>query len=295
MSTVAVVIALGAAIAFGWSTAAMHNSAFAAPGHLRTLPSLLRHVVGQPRWLSGMAASVTGLVLQAVSLSLGTLVLVQPIIATALLWALGFGELLARRRPSRAIVTWAAVMAAGLALFFVTDTSTRGHRTPAAAAAITLSLVGAAFAGACWVAGDRVSARRSGLLLGAAAGVMFGLVAGTLKATTAARGFVDLVSGWPLWFLLVLGAAAFSLNQAAYSKVPLAQSLPMVNVVNPIVALTYGVAAYAERPTGTPLELALEVVGLAVTLLAVFMLAREGDAVLDAGERRGEQTGILAA
>jgi drug/metabolite transporter (DMT)-like permease len=278
--TTAVLIAVAAAIAFGWSTAAMHSSAFNSPEHVGTLPSILRHVIGQPRWLSGMAASLLGLVLHAYALSLGSLVVVQPIVSTGLLWALGFGELLARRRPTASIIAWALVMASGLALFFATDESSSGRRTPTPGAAAVILTAGAVVVAVSWLLAPRVSEKRAGILLGAAAGVVFGLVAGTLKATTATTGVVALFTDWPVYVLLALGAAGFSLNQAAYNKVPLAQSLPILNIVNPIVALTYGVAAFSERPTGSAGIVGAELAGLAATLVGVFMLAREEPQVL---------------
>lgn len=267
-------VAVAASVTFGWSTAAMHNSAFTAPRHVEGLPSLLRHVVTDRLWLSGMMASLGGLVLHAFALSLGSIVIVQPIIATGLLWSFGFGELLQRRRPPRGMVLWAGLTAAGLAVFFTSDASTRGRPSPDSSEAAVVLAVGAALVTVGWLISRSGTRRRGGLALGGAAGVVFGLIAGTLKATAASHGVVDLVTSWPVYVLLLLGAVGFTLNQAAYNRVPLSQSLPILNVVNPVVALVFGYVAYQERPSGTALQETAQALGLVLTLLSVFMLAR---------------------
>ena len=79
MTVVSVAVAFGAAVMFGWSTAAMHHGASGAPqstGGWRGLLSLLRHVVRQWRWVTGMIASLLGLVLHAAALRTGSLAVV---------------------------------------------------------------------------------------------------------------------------------------------------------------------------------------------------------------------------
>ena len=91
----AVAVALSAAVAFGWSTALMHHGASGAPA-ARGLRGLLSHVVRQWRWLLGMAASLAGLGLHAVALHLGSLVVVQPLVVSGLVFAFLFRSALDR-------------------------------------------------------------------------------------------------------------------------------------------------------------------------------------------------------
>lgn len=271
----AAVVALLAAVSFGWSTALMHHSASRAPQHATGLIRLLRHLVVQPRWLLGMATSLSGLALHAVALRLGSLALVQPLIVTALVFAFLFRAALDRQAPPRALVGWVLLTAAGLAMFLLAAANTTGSDQPSGTAAAVILGVGAVVAAACFQWSRRVVAARTGLLLGVSAGVVFGLIAGVLKTATGvvARG-TPLLSAWPVYVLAALGVTGFLLNQRAYQRAPLASSLPVLNIVNPLVAVLFGVLVFHERPSENPAVILVEVLGLAAMLAGVSFLAR---------------------
>lgn len=268
-------VALAAAVAFGWSTAAMHSDASRAPAEISNPFRLVRHLASQPRWLSGMAASLLGLGLHSLALRIGSLALVQPLVVTGLVFTFLFRALLDRRLPSRRVAGWAGLTAVGLAVFLVAARSTTGSARPQGLAPLFVLGAGGVLAAGCWRWSYRAHAARAGLLLGLAAGVVFGLIAGTLKATTASPSLGDLVTGWPLYVLLALGACGFLLNQTAYRRAPLTSSVPVLNVANPLVALVYGVAAFSERPAAGVAAVGAEAASLAAVLVGVFFLARE--------------------
>jgi drug/metabolite transporter (DMT)-like permease len=272
MSGLAVVVALAAAIAFGWSTALMHHGASGADDGVGYV-ALLRHVVGQWRWLLGMVASLLGLGLHVVALHLGSLSLVQPVVVTGLFFSLVFRDALDRQRPSRRTLTWGAVTAAGLALFLTAAGSTDGVPAPDDAHAALLIGAGLVVAAALvWTSSRRSGA--GGLLMGTAAGIVFGLVAGAIKAATQAWGAGEVLSSWPAYAVCVLGPLGFLLNQRAYNRTRLPDYLPMLNMVNPLVSLAFGVVVYSERPAGDAVSVAAEAAGLGAVLLGIFFLAR---------------------
>ena len=78
--------------------------------------------------------------------------------------------------------------------------------------------------------------------------------------------------------LAALGACGFMLNQRAYHQAPLASSLPALNLLNPVVAVVFGVVAFHERPTGGPLAVSVQAVGLLAVLVGIFLLSRRPDA-----------------
>ena len=162
--------------------------------------------------------------------------------------------------PTRHTMVWGAVTAAGLGLFLAATGSQGSTDVPDDAGALTVIGLGLlASAAAYWAAGR--SPRRTGLLLGISAGIVFGLVAGALKATTSALGHHELFGSWPLYTMILLGLTGFMLNQHAYHRSRLTDYLPMLNMVNPLVALTFGVVVFDERPHGDPLALLLEASG----------------------------------
>ncbi len=270
-------VALAAAVAFGWSTAAMHSSASRAPDDLGGVLSLVRHLITQRRWLSGMAASLLGLGLHTLALRLGSLAVVQPLVVTGLVFTFLFRAALDRTAPSRVVVVWSGVTAAGLAVFLTAAGSTTGSDRPQGAWALLVLAVGAALAVSCWRGAQGAEPAPAGLLLGAAAGVVFGLIAGTLKAVAGAADLHEALAGWPLYLLLLLGTSGFLLNQQAYRRAPLTTSVPVLNVLNPVVALVYGAVAFRERPASGAGAVGVEVLGLVAVLAGVYLLARDGE------------------
>lgn len=272
MTWLAAALALCSAVAAGWSTALMHYGASGADRGARA-GDLARHVVSDWRWRLGVAASLVGLTLHAAALSLGTLTVVQPLAVTALFFSMVFRDLLDRRRPPRRTVAWGAITAVGLGLFLTAAGPTGGSDLPdgqAAALLIGLGTVGVLVA----LRASRQFPVHAGLLLGTAGGIVFGLMAGAIKSTTSAWSAGELFTSWPVYAMVTIGLTGFLLNQHIYNWTRLPESLPMLNLVNPLVALTFGVVVFAERPSGSPLSLVLEIVGLAVVLAGVFALGR---------------------
>ena len=275
MTGAAIAVALAAAVAFGWSTALMHHGASGTPADARGLVGLLSHVVRQWRWLLGMAASLTGLALHALALHLGTIAVVQPLVVTGLVFSFLFRSALDRRLPSRRTMLWVLVTAVGLTVFLLAARTQSGGGTLDSRPALVLLAAGAVAVAAGWVAAFRVPAH-AGLLLGSAAGVVYGLVAGTLKATTdsASPRIWAMFTSWPVYALVVLGVTGFLLNQQAYQRAPLSRSAPAANTVNPVVALVFGLVAFGERMPSGAGAVTAEVVGLVGILAGVSLLAR---------------------
>ena len=273
--TGAVLAALAAAVAFGWSTALMHHGASGTPADARGLAGLLGHVVRQWKWLLGMAVSLTGLGLHALALHLGAIAVVQPLVVTGLVFAFLFRAALDRHLPSRRTMAWVLLTAVGLTVFLLAAGGESDGGRLDVTPAVVLLVGGAAVVAAGWVAAFRVPAH-AGLLLGTAAGVVYGLVAGTLKATTqsASPSVWSMFASWPVYVLAALGVAGFLLNQQAYQRAPLSRSAPAANTVNPVVALVFGLVAFGERTPGSPGAIVAEVLGLAAVLVGVSLLAR---------------------
>jgi drug/metabolite transporter (DMT)-like permease len=277
LNAAAVAVALSAAVAFGWSTALMHHSASRAPQDGKGLLSLLRHLLFQPRWLIGMVASLGGLGLHAYALKLGSIAVVQPLVVTGLVFAFLFRALLDRHLPSRALIGWVLLTAVGIALFLIGARSVSSSSEPSGRSAAVFLVIGATTAATTWRSSSRFGRNHAGLLLGLSGGIVFGLIAGVLKTVTGADNLLAVLTNWPLYCLLALGCCGFLINQHAYSRAPLASSLPVLNVVNPAVAVLFGIVVFDERPSGQPLTVVTELIGLVLVLVGIFFLARQED------------------
>ncbi len=278
MSTLPVVIAIVSAVTFAGSTSVQHHAAHGAPPALRTIVAFVRYLVGHPVWLAGQVLAVVGLALHATALHLGTIAVVQPIVISGVVLAVPFRSALSGRWPWPREILAVGIAAVGLTVFLVASQPTSGNRAP-------YMLPAALVCGGCVVltvaaAGASRLVRKANhraLLLGVAAGVLFGAVAGLMKSVLydATHGNpLLLLTSWTAWALIVLGLSAVVLNQVAYRAAPLSASMPVLNVVDGVVALLFGLVAFDEIPRHSPLQLTVEVLAFAAIAAGLWLVAR---------------------
>ena len=282
MQTTALLAALGSALGFALSTSLQHHAAGDAPESVRGAAALLRHLLSRPRWLVGQVLAFVSFCMHALALHLGALAVVQPIVVSGIVLAVPIRAALTRQRPPAGEVGAVLVAALGLAAFLVAAGSvTAGEDGSTGPAALLLVAAGAAGAAVVHLLASRTRgvALRAGLY-GVVAGVLFGLVAGLVKLslqTFAADGLHGLLLGWPTWTLVVLGLCGVAVNQQAYRVGALSASMPILNVVNVVVALTFGVLIFDEVPGHTPLALMVQVLALGCIAAGLAGLSRHAE------------------
>ncbi len=271
-----VVVALCSAATFAVGSALQHRAASAVStkeSGQRVIARLFR----RRSWLLGLLLSAVAFGLHALALSRGELALVQPVIVSGIVFAVLFRAALDRHLPSRPVVGWLILTWAGLALFVVVRSS-RSAPAQGVSHEIAFLVVGVAVAGLITIAAGKVKAdRHAGLLLGAAAGTLFGLVAGLLKLVTvqAQSGLGHALAHWSLWVLIVVGAGAVLLNQRAYQNARLSITAPMLNIAQVLVAITFGIIVFGERFDGSALAFVAEVAGLVLMGIGIWQLAAQ--------------------
>jgi len=277
-SGVAVVSALAAAGCFAVSTSLQHRSAEAAPSGVTTSRRLVAHLARRPMWLLGMATGAVGFLLHALAVHRGALVVVQPLVVSGFVLALPVRAALDRRVPTARLIAWAVATAAGIATFVIVAQPTTEETAPDRRTAGALLAAGVLVGALASRTGRRLGLSRAAAVVhGGAAGMLFGLGAGLLKlsvATLTERGVAALVLDWAPWALLVVSLWALALNQSAYQAAPLSVSMPVLNVVNPAVAVLFGIVVFAERPAHDPVSVLVELASLGVMALGARRLAR---------------------
>lgn len=271
--TLAILLAAAAALAFAAGTSLQHRAASAGT----SAAGLVRGLVRQPSWVIGLGLSGVAFCLHAAALREGSLTLVQPIVVSAVVFAVFIRAGLDRRLPGGTEVAWALATFGGLALFIATlRPSAAQHAAGGSSALIFLAIsLAAAVVAVLWSRRVSTAARR-GLLLGAAAGVLFGLIAGLIKVVVglAQTGLLHVLDHWAPWALVGAGAGALLLNQRAYQAARLSVTMPILNIVDVVVALAFGVSVFGEQLFSSPLRLLLEVGGLLIIGVGVWQLAR---------------------
>jgi drug/metabolite transporter (DMT)-like permease len=289
VQTTALLAALGSALGFALATSLQHHAAGAAPDTVKGAANLLRHLLGRPRWLAGQALSFGSFCLHALALHLGALALVQPVVVSGIVLAVPIRAALTRERPPAGEVGAVLVAATGLGTFLVAAGPMRGEDTAAGPGAALFVLVGALLAAVLHRIGFRAGSVpvRAGLY-GVVGGVLFGLVAGLVKLSLqrlSDDGLTGLVTGWPLWTLIVLGLSGVAVNQQAYRVGALSASMPILNVANVVVAVTFGVVIFGEIPAHTPLALLVQALSLLCIAAGLVGLGRHAE--LDVATRGG--------
>ena len=275
----AVLIALACAAVYGAGTALQHRAASEVSvdaGAVRLLTQLLR----RPSWLVGLVLSGVAFLLHVAALSHGSLAVVQPIVVTTIVFAVFVRSALDRTLPDRQEVLWASCTWVGLALFVGSVHSRTAHHVADDRTALLFFLGGALAAVVVVVAAHRATAPpRLGFLLGVGAGVLYGITAGLIKMVTsyARIGVGPAVHHWSLWLVAPVGLSAFALSQRAFQEARLSVSVPVLNIVDVLVAVAFGCVVFGDRLFSFPLQLVAELLGATMMAIGVWRLVREGE------------------
>jgi hypothetical protein len=203
----------------------------------------------QPMWLAGFALDALGYFTQAVALAFGTLIVVQPLLVTMLLFALPLGARFAGRRLAREDWRWALVLTIGIATFLVVGDPTAGVDRGSGARWFAVLVVLYPIIAALVAAGAARSGAMRALLLGSAAGVCYGITDALTKSVV--RGVDDgigaILDNWETWALIVTIIAGAFLQQSAYQAGGLPASLPAITGLEPVTGIMLGIVIYQER------------------------------------------------
>ena len=268
----------------GLNLVTQHKASISAPARLRGW-RLVTYLCRNPLWLFGWIALAGAFVFQAIALHNGAISVVQPLLVTELVFALILRWVWLHQAIRR--VTWwsAGVTCVALAAFLAAYEPSGGSAATSEAwvwaTVVTTSCVAVLAALGAY---RRGSAARRAALLGAAASVLWALVATFIKATTdtlTQSGVGGMFTHWPVYALAAAALTAEFLNQAALHVGPLSWSQPFIVIVDPIVSIALSVWIYGETFAPNAMRLAVGAVSFAVMCGAVVLLTRTAPATMD--------------
>ncbi|GGM01313.1 hypothetical protein GCM10010129_51060 [Streptomyces fumigatiscleroticus] len=275
MSVLVLVLAVSAACCLGFGFVLQQSAARQAPLGDFLSPRLLLDLVRVPRWLGGIALMVAGMVLGAVALGRGEVSLVEPLLATNLLFALALSRVRTRQPLGRQGWAGLALLAGGVSAFIVAGEPRGGSvvTDPLRHWLIIGVMLGLALALTACAKRARLS--RGPLLLALAAGLLYGVQDALTRVTGqrfAAGGLTGVLTGWQPYAVLVLGVTGLVLVQSAFETAPLRMSLPALTAAQPLAGIACGVGFMGDRlRTGTG-ALAFEACGLAAVVVGIVLL-----------------------
>jgi drug/metabolite transporter (DMT)-like permease len=275
---IAALLALGAAffIAVGdvMHQRTAHDVTDEPVSHLGLFTRLLR----DRQWWLGSIVAGLGFALQAAALGLGSVLLVQAVLVTSLLFALPISARLTHHRVTRFQWVWAALLAASVAVIVTVGNPTEGHsRASFETWTLVIAVLGPALV-ACVIGARVFSGPVSAVLLAVVSGALWGLFAVLTKGVVDRLddGILALLKTPELYAWVVVAIAATAWQQSSFRAGSLTASLPTMTVTEPIVGSVLGVVVLGEalRP-GEAGWLTL-VVAVAVMVFATAALARGG-------------------
>lgn len=287
MTVLAAVLALVAAVLFAVATVAQQHSAATVPDAEARGLGLMRVLVRRPVWWLGLVGDVGGYVVQAAALGFGSLLLVQPLLVTTLLFALPLGARWGGRRLARSDVGWAVLLAVALAVFVVSGNPTDGIdradlREWLPVGSVLLGLLVVAL-----VAATRTRGPVRAVLLAGATALCYGVAAALTKGVvdTLGDGLVPFLTSWETYGLVAVSVLGTVTQQSAFQAGQLGASLPTMIVGEPLVAVAIGVLVLQEELRADGAEWVLIGALVVVMVVAAVALARSSadQAALDGG------------
>jgi drug/metabolite transporter (DMT)-like permease len=261
---------------FAVGSVLQQSAAREAPASVSMSWRLLVDLAHRRKWLLGISCDVGSFALQALALAFGPLALVQPLLVTGLLFAVPLAVRWRGRRLGPR--EWAGTVAvgAGLAAFLAAASPSEGvPQTTWSKWVLILIAVGGLMALGIVVGGALTGALRASAY-GLSAGVAFGLLAALTKASThlLSQGAGVFFTSWQPYSMAGVAVAGAIVQQSAFQAGPLPASVPIMDAVEPTIAVLIGVFAFSEQVSTSIPALTFEALGILLVLAGIVTLDR---------------------
>lgn len=286
----AALFAVGAALFIAFGDVMHQRSAHEVTEEKVSHLGLFLRLLKDTGWWLGSLISAVGFVLQAAALGLGSVLLVQALLVTSLLFALPINARAAHRRVTRWEWTWAALLAVSVIVIVTVGNPTEGQSR---ASMETWGLVAAVLGPLLVLAviGARIwSGPVSAVLLAVVSGALWGVFAVLLKGVVdvLGDGIVALLRSPELYLWAAVGIAGTAWQQSSFRAGALTASLPTMTVTEPVVGSILGIVVLGETLRPGETGLFVLIAAIAAMVVSTAMLAR-GEATAGDAAGAGDQ------
>ncbi|MET7858620.1 DMT family transporter [Streptomyces sp. NPDC005318] len=275
MSVLVLVLAVSAACCLGFGFVLQQAAARHAPRRDYLSPRLLLDLMAVPSWLAGVGLMVCGMALGALALGKGEVSVVEPLLATNLLFAMALSRHRTGQRLGRQ--GWAGLwlLAGGVTAFLLGGRPQGGEMitNPLRHWLVVGVVVGTALILTAF-------AKRSGhvaapALLAVAAGLLYGLQDALTRMSgqrLSDGGWATLMTSWQPYAVVVLGVTGLILVQSAFETAPLRMSLPALTASQPLAGIACGIGFLGDQVRTDAGALAWQAAGLAAIVVGIVLL-----------------------
>lgn len=271
MTGIGIAAALAAAVANAMAVVLQASEARRSPSREGMHASLLVRLAHRPRWLAGSGLIAVGGVLQILALALAPIAIVQPTLATDMLWLLAVARLRLHQQVGLPEGLGALAILAGLTAVILASPA---HALVHPGSGLVLPVVVVAGAGALASVLGRARPR-AGLLLVVGAGLAYSWsdFGSKLLAQEISRSRWALAAAW-LAGVVVLGAVAFLEENTALQRRPAVTVAPVIDAIKVPLPVLMALWAGAERWGAQAGQIAALLGGLVVVAAGAASLGR---------------------
>ncbi len=273
------VLAIVASGLYVFGSAVMQKGIFKCDEKLSTPGPKRNYLVAlllTPLFLVGIGIELVGFGLHSVALGLGTLALISILQTSEVVFMLPASRWTSGSKLQRQEYVGAGLVLAGLIGTIIFGTTKAGIEIPQSVALGAVVIVSWLVAG-LFTAVGYLQPQFKALCLGAASGVLFGLVGAITKVAVdhfAADGVMSVLTNWPFWVNIVSGFGAAACQVLAFGAGKLSAALSAIIVATPIASILISVTIFQETFTATGFTWLLLLGSYAVCVYGVIVLAK---------------------
>ena len=226
-------------------------------------------------WWGGAVATGVSAICQVIALDAGRLSVVQPLLATELLFALLIGALVFRRRPGLALWRAFLMLAFGLAIFLLAASPSGGGNDASGARWLAVGGALAGFVVVLVLVALHLRGLARAAVLGTATAACFATTAALIKEVTGRfpDGAGAVLTTWYTYVAAAVGLLSVVLLQWTLRTGSLTGSQPALTLGDALISVALGALLFGER-IALGWHIVFEVLG--VVLMAVGVLGLTG-------------------
>lgn len=267
-----VLLAVASALAFAAATVGQQRAAARSSDADARAGRFIGQLLRNPRWIVATLGNAVGYGLQAAALGVGSVVVVEPILVTSLLFALPLSARLAHQRLPSTAVAAALLLSVSLSVLVILGDGNKGVDRASYQSWIIVAVIAVPVVAGCLIFAHARSGAVRASLLAIAVGLLGGVLAVLTKGVVDASsdGVVHLLATGELYALIVVGIGGTYLQQLSFQAGALQASLPIMTVLEPMIAAVLGLTLLHEQlQTGDLRITALAAAAVTMTVATV--------------------------
>ena len=270
-----ILIALACAVATQLGFLYKHKGACAAPKvdirrPLKTVKSLF-----SSRWFAiGMAVALGAWLLHVAAMALAPISVVQAVLSTGVVILAVMAERLFGFKVGRRQWLGVAMTAAGLVLLVITLPAHSGSHSSFSVAGMISFEAGMLAIGALLITGPRIGApdHHHGVMLGAAAGVLFGVSDVAIKALTGLDGFASIVLSPWLPVTIIASVVAFYASARGLQDGEAVPVIASTSTAANVSTIMGGIVVFGDPMPGDAVGIALQMFAFVLVIVAALIV-----------------------